>query len=105
MCDGEDWKRSRYERIKIVFGHVRVELPFRYPSGDIPKMGVWIDFSEMRAGLETYIQELRTSSVFRIIGLEVVWMVASNVEGKSGECGLSQSRGKNVPRKKEGQMV
>ena len=41
--DGEDWAKSRYERmgeIKIGFGHVSSELPCRYPSRDVAKVGV-----------------------------------------------------------------
>lgn len=47
----------------------------------------------MRAGLEIHIQELRAGSVFRTMGLEVVWTVARGVEGRPGECGLSEVKG------------
>lgn len=61
MCDGEDWERSRHDRIKIAFGHVRTELPLRYPRGAISKMGVKeISPSESRTRDAT--QELRACS-------------------------------------------
>lgn len=48
------------------------------------------------------VQELRACSVFRIMGLEVVWIVARVFAGKTGECGLSQVKGRKCLKKEGG---
>lgn len=54
----------------------------------------WLENSETRAGLEIQIWELRAGSVFRILGLDLVWTESRKVGGKTGTCAASGVMGR-----------